>query len=254
MKVRGGGGRGVLGGRLGTVEGSASACVEALASVRPIGCPYQPPPPPFATLARNDDGEQCGDGPGSVRTWARGRAVTMDTSFMHETLNGTDSDRYVLIMRHWHPGARSACLSLLGLSAVSPACLRVYMGERGGGGGCRHTQTQSSHAPHTTTQKPRTTTQRIIASAATTPLERVAAQFLFDAVDRRGTRFAEAKATKQLRALGLTASSSSAAPSSNGSGNGNGASKAGGAAAATAAKSGGGGGKAKAGGGKKKKK
>jgi hypothetical protein len=29
--------------------------------------------------------------------------IVCDTSFMHETRNGTDHDRIVLIMRHWHP-------------------------------------------------------------------------------------------------------------------------------------------------------
>jgi len=35
--------------------------------------------------------------------WANGKVVVMDTSFMHETQNNSTKDRYVLIMRHWHP-------------------------------------------------------------------------------------------------------------------------------------------------------
>lgn len=124
---------------------------------------------------------KCGDGP--PRKWEVGKCITMDTSYMHETWNGTDQDRYVLIMRHWHPG--------------------------------------------------------------TTPLERVALQFLFDCVDRQGTRFAENKALKQIRALGIQPPAAAAAP----------AAGAGGAAAAAAAqaapKTGG---RSKAGGGKGKKK
>ncbi|EFN52042.1 hypothetical protein CHLNCDRAFT_58968 [Chlorella variabilis] len=38
-----------------------------------------------------------------VRQWEQGRAVVWDTSFVHETFNGADRDRIVLIMRHWHP-------------------------------------------------------------------------------------------------------------------------------------------------------
>jgi len=41
------------------------------------------------------------------------------------------------------------------------------------------------------------------ATAGTTPVERIAFQFVFDCVDRSGTRFAENKAVKQLKALGL---------------------------------------------------
>jgi hypothetical protein len=39
-----------------------------------------------------------------TRYWKDGEVITMDTSFMHETKNESeDTDRYVLIMRHWHP-------------------------------------------------------------------------------------------------------------------------------------------------------
>ncbi|GBF90136.1 hypothetical protein Rsub_03269 [Raphidocelis subcapitata] len=118
---------------------------------------------------------KCGDA--EPRPWARGRVVIMDTSFMHETHNGTDSDRYVLIMRHWHPG--------------------------------------------------------------TTPVERVALQFLCDCVDRGGTKFAANKAAKTLRALGLQSGAGGAA--------------AGAPAAAAGGSAAGGGGKGKGGGGKKKR-
>ena len=69
-----------------------------------------PPPRPRAAPRRAAPRRaaprpQCGDG--EPRKWARGRAITMDTSFMHSTWNGTQEDRYVLIMRHWHPGARA---------------------------------------------------------------------------------------------------------------------------------------------------
>ncbi len=32
-----------------------------------------------------------------------GKLIICDTSFMHETSNESENDRYVLIMRHWHP-------------------------------------------------------------------------------------------------------------------------------------------------------
>lgn len=38
-----------------------------------------------------------------TRQWRNGKVLCMDTSFMHETSNESDRDRYVLIMRHWHP-------------------------------------------------------------------------------------------------------------------------------------------------------
>lgn len=37
------------------------------------------------------------------RSWQNGKVFVCDTSFMHETYNDTDNDRFVLIMRHWHP-------------------------------------------------------------------------------------------------------------------------------------------------------
>jgi aspartyl/asparaginyl beta-hydroxylase (cupin superfamily) len=39
-----------------------------------------------------------------TKYWQNDRVIVMDTSFMHETKNESpDKDRYVLIMRHWHP-------------------------------------------------------------------------------------------------------------------------------------------------------
>ena len=39
-----------------------------------------------------------------TKEWRNGKVIVMDTSFMHETKNESpDKDRYVLIMRHWHP-------------------------------------------------------------------------------------------------------------------------------------------------------
>lgn len=38
-----------------------------------------------------------------TRPWENGRVLVCDTSFFHETHNGTARDRVVLIMRHWHP-------------------------------------------------------------------------------------------------------------------------------------------------------
>jgi hypothetical protein len=35
--------------------------------------------------------------------WRNGKVIVCDTSFIHETMNEADEDRYVLIMRHWHP-------------------------------------------------------------------------------------------------------------------------------------------------------
>lgn len=70
--------------------------------------------------------------------------------------------------------------------------------------------------------------------AGTTPLERIALQFLFDCIDRSGTRFAENKALKQLRALPGASSPSAASPAAAAAA----ASGAGGGAAAAAAGSG----------------
>lgn len=38
-----------------------------------------------------------------TKEWRNGKIIICDTSFMHETENSSDKDRYVLIMRHWHP-------------------------------------------------------------------------------------------------------------------------------------------------------
>lgn len=38
-----------------------------------------------------------------VKEWRNGKIIICDTSFMHETENNSENDRYVLIMRHWHP-------------------------------------------------------------------------------------------------------------------------------------------------------
>ncbi|KAG7666640.1 putative Aspartate beta-hydroxylase domain-containing protein 2 [Nannochloris sp. 'desiccata'] len=39
-----------------------------------------------------------------TKYWQNNKVIVMDTSFMHETKNESpDKDRYVLIMRHWHP-------------------------------------------------------------------------------------------------------------------------------------------------------
>lgn len=38
-----------------------------------------------------------------TKEWKNGKIIICDTSFMHETENSSDKDRYVLIMRHWHP-------------------------------------------------------------------------------------------------------------------------------------------------------
>eukprot|EP00746_Dinoflagellata_sp_MGD_P034337 gnl/MRDRNA2_/MRDRNA2_18203_c0_seq1.p1 gnl/MRDRNA2_/MRDRNA2_18203_c0~~gnl/MRDRNA2_/MRDRNA2_18203_c0_seq1.p1 ORF type:complete len:378 (-),score=82.21 gnl/MRDRNA2_/MRDRNA2_18203_c0_seq1:112-1245(-) len=35
--------------------------------------------------------------------WEEGKAIAMDTSMMHSTENNTGGDRYVLIVRFWHP-------------------------------------------------------------------------------------------------------------------------------------------------------
>jgi len=39
-----------------------------------------------------------------TRNWEEGKTVILDTSFLHETENNTESPRYVLICRFWHPG------------------------------------------------------------------------------------------------------------------------------------------------------
>ena len=41
---------------------------------------------------------------GGVRKkWKEGKVVTIDTSFVHETKNEGEGDRYVLIVDFWHP-------------------------------------------------------------------------------------------------------------------------------------------------------
>lgn len=38
-----------------------------------------------------------------THNWMNRKLIICDTSFMHETSNESENDRYVLIMRHWHP-------------------------------------------------------------------------------------------------------------------------------------------------------
>ena len=40
---------------------------------------------------------------GEKRNWIQDGAIIFDTSFVHETFNGSDNDRYVLIIDFWHP-------------------------------------------------------------------------------------------------------------------------------------------------------
>lgn len=35
--------------------------------------------------------------------WKNGKAVVFDTSIMHSTCNDAEKDRYVLLIRFWHP-------------------------------------------------------------------------------------------------------------------------------------------------------
>ena len=35
--------------------------------------------------------------------WQKGEAVVFDTSIVHSTQNNADTDRYVLLIRFWHP-------------------------------------------------------------------------------------------------------------------------------------------------------
>ena len=37
------------------------------------------------------------------REWETGKMLVMDTSFIHETWNETEEERFVLLMRHYHP-------------------------------------------------------------------------------------------------------------------------------------------------------
>lgn len=38
------------------------------------------------------------------REWRNGKAIAFDTHYFHETANEGDKDRYVLLIRFWHPG------------------------------------------------------------------------------------------------------------------------------------------------------
>ena len=38
------------------------------------------------------------------KDWKNGKAIVFDTHYSHETGNVSDKDRYVLLMRFWHPG------------------------------------------------------------------------------------------------------------------------------------------------------
>jgi len=40
---------------------------------------------------------------GKRKNWETGKVVVLDTSFVHETSNSGDMDRYVLIIDFWHP-------------------------------------------------------------------------------------------------------------------------------------------------------
>lgn len=40
---------------------------------------------------------------GERRSWQEGKALVIDTTFEHETGNGSTEDRYVLIVDFWHP-------------------------------------------------------------------------------------------------------------------------------------------------------
>lgn len=81
-----------------------------------------------------------------TREWRNGKAIVCDTSFMHQTQNDADVDRYVLIMRHWHPGLSDAERvaaqflfeavddpSAAGIKAAQRKALKALKG--GGGGG-----------------------------------------------------------------------------------------------------------------------
>lgn len=41
---------------------------------------------------------------GQKEEWRNGKALAFDTHYFHETGNASDKDRYVLLMRFWHPG------------------------------------------------------------------------------------------------------------------------------------------------------
>ena len=53
--------------------------------------------------------ERCWMRVGSARKpWANGGILMCDTSFEHETYNDAETDRYVLLVRHWHHGLSKA--------------------------------------------------------------------------------------------------------------------------------------------------
>jgi hypothetical protein len=70
-----------------------------------------------------------------TKYWENDKVIVMDTSFMHETKNESpDKDRYILIMRHWHPELtaleRIATLFLFrALDDSSPAGIRAAQKE-----------------------------------------------------------------------------------------------------------------------------
>ena len=94
-------GWGELGGSLCSVPAAAAAAVLPLC-LPP--CPRaQPTTPLHNSLPHRTPPHpppQVGD---FTKRWENGKAIVCDTSFMHETQNGTSADRIVLIMRHWHP-------------------------------------------------------------------------------------------------------------------------------------------------------
>ena len=55
-------------------------------------------------LALRAPGAGCWIRVGSeTREWETGKMLVMDTSFIHETWNETEEERFVLLMRHYHP-------------------------------------------------------------------------------------------------------------------------------------------------------
>lgn len=91
----------------------------------PPPIPPPPPPPPLAPQAPGSGIKEHSDGcnfiltshlgldvpegrcfmtvGGEKRPWANGKGMIFDTSFLHETFNEGDVDRYVLLIRFWHP-------------------------------------------------------------------------------------------------------------------------------------------------------
>ena len=45
---------------------------------------------------------------GERRSWEENKVLLFDTSFMHETANESDEERYVLIIDFWHPDLTTA--------------------------------------------------------------------------------------------------------------------------------------------------